>query len=395
MEQLDLRHARERIKAEWDLLTKGEGRDDEVDDLFTWLVGQEKGNATPNAVRAGLAAAPTTPPTPTPPDIQMSKVIGGGAFVQAQPPHVQPRWGKGSDVLWAQGESLLIVGPTGVGKTTIGGQVIAGLTGLVPDVLGFPVQQARKVLYLAMDRPKQIARAWHRLFSSTQLPILDAKVAVWRGPLPMRMGDHPELLLELARTHDADVIIIDSLKDLEPELDKPSGGGAVNAAIQHCNASDIDVLALHHQRKSVEGKKPTTLEDVFGSTWLTAGSGSVILLWGEAGSEQIELTHLKQPADPIGPLRIEHDHLAGTSTVTTGWDALGYLRLRGSGGASLAEAVQAHHGNPQKPGNSKWKQTERRLRRLVRDGSATTAAQPGVGQSARYTAVISPSKTVP
>jgi replicative DNA helicase len=54
---------------------------------------------------------------------------------------------------------------------------------------------------------------------------------------------------------------------------------------------------------------------VYGSRWLTAGMGSVLLLWGEAGDLVIELTHLKQPAEDVGPFRILHDHRAGSSTV--------------------------------------------------------------------------------
>jgi hypothetical protein len=37
----------------------------------------------------------------------------------------------------------------------------------------------------------------------------------------------------------------------------------------------------------------------------------------------------------------------------------------------VAEAAQAEHGDVQKPGGARWKQTERRLRRLVREQHAT------------------------
>ena len=61
-------------------------------------------------------------------------------------------------------------------------------------------------------------------------------------------------------------------------------------------ASEIEVVVSHHQRKATGyNKKPTTLADVYGSTWLTAGAGSVVLLWGEAGDPIVELTHLGSP----------------------------------------------------------------------------------------------------
>ena len=317
-------------------------------------------------------------------------VLDGERFIFEQPSSVKPRWGKGGDVLWERGESLFLVGPTGVGKTTLSGQIVAGLIGIVPDVLGFPMEQAARVLYFAMDRPRQIARAWGRLFTTNDKNVLSDRLTVWRGPLPMQLDAAPEALVELAHRYEAEVVIIDSLKDAVARLGEDGPAGNFNRAVQFCSRDNIDVLTLHHQRKAVEGHKPTALEDVYGNTWLTAGAGSVVLLWGEAGSEVVELTHLKQPADPVGPLIVEHDHLAGTSSVRLGWDALHYLTMRGSGGATLDEAVQAHYGRSHKPGGAQWKATERRLRRLVSDGLATHRAQPGIGHSARYTAVLQP-----
>ena len=88
-------------------------------------------------------------------------------------------------------------------------------------------------------------------------------------------------------------------------------GGNVNRAVQYVVVEGIEVVGLHHQRKGQGGAKPNGLEDVYGSTWLTAGMGSVVLLWGAAGDPNVELRHLKQPVAEVGPLRIEHDQLTG------------------------------------------------------------------------------------
>jgi replicative DNA helicase len=325
----------------------------------------------------------TSPPPPTgtqPVDDHEIGVIDGATFVLDEPVELVARWGKGGDVLWAQGESLLLCGPTGVGKTTLAGQLIAGLIGARPDILGYPVAPAKRILYLALDRPRQIQRALRRLFAPADRAHLAQHLIVRRGPLPADIGRKPELLLELARRHHADVLVVDSLKDAAVKLTDDETGGNINRAIQLCNAADIDVLLLHHQRKSSEGHKPTTIEDVYGSTWITAGAGSVILLWGDPGSELVELSHLKQPAEPVGPLNIEHDHHAGTSRVTRGWDALAYLNSCGPAGTTIAAAAQAHHGAPQTAGKAKWKQTERKLRALVRAGLATATGRPAVGE---------------
>jgi hypothetical protein len=54
---------------------------------------------------------------------------------------------------------------------------------------------------------------------------------------------------------------------------------------------------------------------VYGSTWLTSGLGSVIVLDGKPGDPTVELRHLKQPAEPVGPLTLRHDHTAGVTVL--------------------------------------------------------------------------------
>jgi hypothetical protein len=55
----------------------------------------------------------------------------------------------------------MISGPQGVGKTTILQQLVLGVVGLRDEVLGIPIKPVddRPVLYLALDRPEQIARS--------------------------------------------------------------------------------------------------------------------------------------------------------------------------------------------------------------------------------------------
>lgn len=313
------------------------------------------------------------------------RTVAGGDFVLEGPADLEGRWGDKSEVLWACGESLLIVAPPGAGKTTMAVQLVEALVGLTDSVLGLPVRPARRVLYLAMDRPRQIRRAMARRFGADHRDVLNDRLVVHKGPLPGDLAKYPEQLVSLAHQHDCDVIVVDSLKDACAKLTDDEAGSMVNRAVQMCNAADIDVLVLHHQRKGQNGNKPNTLADVYGSTWITAGAGSVILLWGDAGSEVVELTHLKQPADPLGPWTIEHDHHAGTSRVSRGFDALAFIRHHP--GCTVADAAQAEHGAPQKSGSGAWKKTERRLRRLVADGHVNSDGRgrtDGTFTGARY-----------
>jgi hypothetical protein len=41
----------------------------------------------------------------------------------------------------------------------------------------------------------------------------------------------------------------------------------------------------------------------------------VIVLDGEPGDPTVELRHLKQPAEPVGPLTLRHDHTSGVTVM--------------------------------------------------------------------------------
>jgi replicative DNA helicase len=99
-------------------------------------------------------------------------LVPGDSFILDAPDHVPSVWGRGEHVLWAEGESLILAGSPGVGKTTVGGQLVRGrLIGC--DVLGLPVMpSSARVLYLAMDRPRQIARALRRTLGDLPREVL-------------------------------------------------------------------------------------------------------------------------------------------------------------------------------------------------------------------------------
>lgn len=285
-------------------------------------------------------------------------LVDGATFVLDGDSTIKPRWGSGDSVLWAEGEGAMICSPPGVGKTTLGLQLVDSAIGIgPPDLLGLPVAPARRVLYLAMDRPKQIRRAMLRLWGEDQREVLEERLRVWYGPLPFDLAERAGGLVELAGRVDADVIIIDSLKDAAVQLTDDRIGGMVNRAIQTCLANDVDVLALHHQRKGQNGEKPKRLEDVYGSTWLTAGMGSVVLLWGAAGDPLVELAHLKQPSAEVGPFRVEHDHNVGRSGVYSGFDLDRFLALNPAG-VTARDVARAM--------TEKTTPTENELRKAVR-----------------------------
>lgn len=318
-----------------------------------------------------------------------SRFTPGASFILDTPAEAPALWGVHGEVLWAEGESLILTGPPGAGKTTVAQQVVLGLLGLRAQVLGYPVTRRAQVLYLAMDRPRQIARSFRRMVTDADRDSL-AGLTVWEGPPLADVAKDTSLLLAMAQRSGARVIVLDSLKDAALGLTSDEVGAAVNRAIQTCLASGVDVLILHHQvKRNSEGGKPTSLADVYGSAWITAGAGSVILLHGEAGAPTVELRHLKSPQEPVGPFQVEHDHHAGTSTRLGHVDALEWLRRQH--GPVTAQHLAQVYGD-QEPRTVQ--RARRDLDRLHRDGLANrhegTKGGNGGGTPTTYTRAAHP-----
>jgi replicative DNA helicase len=265
-----------------------------------------------------------------------SRMVDGLAFVLDALGDTPAVWGREDDVLWSAGEPLLIVGPDGVGKTTLAHSLVLGLLELRPTILGFPVAPAdRGVLYVQADRPKQGARAFWRMVReegpSTHGRLKEA-LLVWRGPPPFNLSREPERLAQWAEAVGASVIVLDSLGFVVPDMSKDETGSGVAAAFAHCAARGIELLALTHGRKAqADNRRPRELSDVYGSRWITSACGSVLSLWGNAGDPVLELRHLKQPNSEVGPLMVELDRERGEFSVVSGSDLLGALRAAGNG----------------------------------------------------------------
>lgn len=250
-----------------------------------------------------------------------SQILDGDAFVfgQSADDEVVAIWGTPVAPLWTAGEGLMIVAPEGVGKTTLAQQLVLARIGLRDSLLGRDVvSDERPVLYLALDRPRQIKRSLERMVGEHDRQALRKRLVVWKGPLEEDIAalNADRLLVDLVLEHGAGTLVVDSLKDAAVNLSDDAVGGRVNRAFQHVIGAGVELLVLHHPRKSTDNnKKPNKLSDVYGSRWITAGMGSVFMLWGEAGDVLVELNHLKQPLEKIGPLTLIHDHQHGRTTV--------------------------------------------------------------------------------
>jgi replicative DNA helicase len=319
----------------------------------------------------------------------VSRLVNGASFALDAPTHIPPVWGSGQEVLWAQGEPLMICAPQGVGKTTLAQNLTLARIGSASDldVLGYAVtpDRDRRVLCIAADRPSQIARSMRRMVSERDRRALAERLIVWRGPLPFDLTSEPDQLLAMVESAGAGTLVIDSLKDVAMPLSEDRVGAAVNIAIQKVIAAGVEVCTLHHQRKAqADNKRPAMLSDVYGSTWLTSGHGSVVLLWGQPGDPVVELVHLKQPGEQVGPLELVHDHIAGTIGVRER-PTIAQILSDAAEDVTVADAAMLLWGPG--PSRNDIEKTRRKLDGAVKSGLAERVNGAGPREAVRYSVI--------
>lgn len=296
--------------------------------------------------------------------------IDGEKFVFQVETHEKALWGSKEKVIWSPGEALIVTGAPGVGKTTTVQQLILARVGLADQFLGFDVETtASKVLYLAMDRPRQIARSMRRMVDDGDRGLLAERLMVWRGPLPYDVADRSDVLLRMAEHYGADTIVVDSVKDAALGLSDSERAGKYNRARQRALAGGIEIVEIAHQvKKGAAGAAPKALADVHGGMELTAGAGSVVLIWGEAGDPVVEFLHLKQPAELVGPLTLVHDHEAGRTTLEKRMDEADVLRSEPWKVWTVLDIAGAVSGSDKKPSRSDMERSRRKLEKLIEAG---------------------------
>ncbi len=263
--------------------------------------------------------------------------VDGAAFILDQPKNVPAIWGTGGDVLWPEGEGLMILGGQGLGKTTLAGQLVRGLLGLDSEVLGYPVNgSGETVLYLAMDRPRQIARSLARQFTEAEREMLKTRLLIRPGPPHADLAKDPHLLAKMVTELGASFVFVDSLKDAAVGLSDDEVGASYNRARQHVLHAGRQICDLHHVVKRGDG----SIADAYGSTWLTSGCGSVITLTGDPGDPVVGFRHAKPSVNEVGPYRLAHNPIAGRLSIVAKADLL-TLASSSPDGVTKQEAARA------------------------------------------------------
>jgi len=130
----------------------------------------------------------------------------------------------------------------------------------------------------------------------------------------------------------------------------------------------VELAELHHTvKRGGNGGAPTALADVYGSTWITSGAGSAIMLSGEAGDPVVNLRHLKQPAAEVGPYSVLHDQTAGTMSIEHAADLVAIARASAPGGLT-AKAAAMTITDKTDVSKSEVEKARRKLDRLAKAG---------------------------
>ncbi len=324
------------------------------------VIGEFIPNERPDVIVPGYE------PVPLP-----AQMTDGLSFAMGATAEEDAIWGRNDAIAWAPGEATGLVGPDGVGKTTVVHRLALGLAGVEGTLLGLPITPAEgRVLLVAADRPKQAARSMWRML--VELPSRDhAKlretVLVWRGPLPFDFVKAPGDLASWATSFGASHVILDSLGFVATRLIEDETGSAIAQAFMAASVAGLEVFWTGHPRKPVgENRKPNTISDVYGSRWITAASGSILSLWASPGDPVAELRQLKSPSGEVGPFLVELDHEHGRVSVIEGTDLLGHLRASAMG-LSAKEAGRLMEGASERARETK---ARRRLESLVGRGLA-------------------------
>lgn len=300
-----------------------------------------------------------------------AKLVDGADWLLEGGQEPEPLWGDSESMLAVRRQPTVIAGPPGAGKTTVAGHLMLGAMGMpgYERLLGLPVHPIEgRVLYLAADRPDQARLSLRRMVDPE---LVRGRLVVWPGPPPADVVKRTTLLLEMAERARARLVVLDSLKDVALRLSDDEVGSAVNLAIQRVIAEGIDVVSLHHPRKlggDDGGSKPRKLDDLYGSTWLTSGAGSVLYLHPTNGGH-VELEQFKTPNGNEARLTFRHDPATGAVVMSAGsaTDVLRIVSEAGHEGITVMHVARCLVGTS-KTNDATRKQVERALKKLEEAG---------------------------
>lgn len=195
---------------------------------------------------------------------------------------------------------MVVTGKAGVGKTQLTLQILIHLA-LGKPFLGWEIDRPRKVAFVSMEMGQAEIKVFQNemdsVLSDEERRLLHENfliIPIGQTLMFDNVADQKKIDAFLEAYH-PEVACFDSLSkttlgSLEEAAVKKVMDFADKIRIHH----DCSVMFIHHDRKAQIGnKKPNSLEDVYGSFYITATATTVIGMWQNDKTYGIELSYLK------------------------------------------------------------------------------------------------------
>lgn len=195
---------------------------------------------------------------------------------------------------------MIVTGKPGVGKTQLTIQILIHMA-LGKPFLGWEVTQPRKVAFVSMEMGQAEIKVFMEemdyILSPEERALLHENfliIPIGQTLMFDNIADQKKIDQFLEAYH-PEVCGFDSLsKTTLASLEESAVKKVMDFADQIRMHHDCSVMFIHHDRKAQIGnKKPNSLEDVYGSFYITATATTVVGMWQNDKTYGIELSYLK------------------------------------------------------------------------------------------------------
>lgn len=196
---------------------------------------------------------------------------------------------------------LVMTGKPGVGKTQMTVQMLVKMALGIP-MLGWDITQPRKVIFFSMEMTLPEIKLFIEEVNTQLTPEQRTKLQENFKIIPigqmLQFDDTADKkkIIQVIETVKPEIVGFDSLsKTTTAPLTDEAAVKKVFDFADHIRLNyDCSVALIHHDRKAQIGnKKPNKLEDMYGSFYIGATATTVINLWGNDKTYEIELSYLK------------------------------------------------------------------------------------------------------
>lgn len=195
---------------------------------------------------------------------------------------------------------MVMAGKQGVGKTQFTLQALIHMA-LGKPLIGWKIDIPRRVAFLSMEMGaaeiKVFQREMNKLLSPEERALLQENffiIPVGHSILFDESSDKKKIEQFIEAYH-PEVIGVDSLsKTTAASLEEAAAKKVLDFADYLRMTYDCSVIFIHHNRKGQVGnKRPKELDDVYGTFWITATATTVIGMWQNQQTGEIEINYLK------------------------------------------------------------------------------------------------------